>query len=209
MATQVTITKKQENKGARGILDLTSQLSQVLKQFEGLYNKALPETDGLTVETWMNLHGVKRFEKNGKKKGYTPALLMDGWHEGLKEEKQAFIFKRVAAKYTVPAVVAEEWGLKNYETAFRVFTKAEAEKIDGKPISRVIRKRIEENKWSVNTILKGLIQGRNYEKEEEKMLLSELEWEQIDKVYIVRMVKRADGTVQRLVEEIEKEEVTF
>lgn len=120
MSTQVTITKAQENKGARGILDLTSQLSQVLKQFDGLYTKQLPDCNGLTVEQWMSAHGVSRFEKNGKKKGYTPALLMDGWHEGMKnvEDKgtRAFVFRNVPAKYQPCAEDVERMGLRDMET---------------------------------------------------------------------------------------------
>lgn len=209
MKTQVTISKKQENKGAKGILDLTSTLGQVLKQFEGLYAKSLPDCDGLTVEGWMSAHGVKRFEKNGKKKGYTPALLMDGWHEGMKQDKVAYVFKNVAAKYFPHPEDVEKLGLPDFETACRVFTKEEAEKIDGKPISRYMLKAVPENKWSVNTILKGLKQGNNFEKENEKMMLSDLEWENLEEVYIVWYAKGENGEVSRIVTPINKDFVQF
>lgn len=213
MATQTTITKAQENKGAKGILDLTSQLSQVLKQFEGLYTKPLPECNGLTVEQWMGAHGVKRFEKNGKKKGYTPALLMDGWHEGMKnvdaKGTRAFVYKNVPAKYQPCTEDIERWGLKDFETAFRVFTKEEAEKVDGKPISRYMLTPIADNKWSVATIIKGLKQKNNFEKENEKNVLSDLDWENTEHVYIVRFDKNNDGNIVRRIIEVNKESVNF
>ena len=105
---QTKITVKQENKGKRGILDLTGQISQVLKQFEGIYTRKLPETDGLTVEDWMEAHGVPRFvTPKGVKKGYTPALINGGWREEMLEVNDSnkvmgnYIFKNVPAKYVM------------------------------------------------------------------------------------------------------------
>lgn len=211
--TQTTISKAQENKGARGILDMTSQLSQVLKQFEGLYTNKLPDCNGLTVEQWMSAHGVHRFEKNGKKKGYTPSLLMDGWHEGMKNAEakgvRASVYKNVPAKYQPCAEDIERWGLKDFETSFRVFTKEEAEKVDGKPIRRYMLTPVADNKWSVATILKGLRQKNNFEKENERNMMSELEWANIENVYIVRIEKGKDGNIVRRIIEVKKEAVTF
>lgn len=216
MKTQVTITKKQENKGAKGILDLTSTLGQVLKQFDGIYGKVLPDTDGLTVEGWMSAHGVKRFEKESKggnvtKKGYTPALLMDGWHEGMKQDKVAYVFKNVAAKYfpTPEECVELNLPVTDKEIGFRVFTKEEAEKIDGTPISRYMLKAVPETKWSVNTILKGLKQGDNFDKENDKAINSDLAWDELEEVYIVWYHKNAEGEVTRNLREIAKEFVKF
>lgn len=210
MATQITITKKQENKGAKGILDMTSQLSQVLKQFDGLYTKVLPECGSLTVEDWMSAHGVFRFQdKKGRKKGYTPALLMGGWHDGMKDGKKTYVFKNVAAKYQPSPEDVEAWGLKDHETFFRVFTKEEAMKIDGKPISRYMLVEIAENKWSVNTILKGLKQRNSFEKENDKKVESDLDWESLKEVYIVRYDKDSKGNIIRKIIKVKKELVTF
>lgn len=211
--TQNRISKKQENKGARGILDLTSTLGQTLRAFEGIYSKPLPECDGLTVEGWMSAHGVERFvTAKGVKKNYTPTLLMEGWHEGMKNGKQAYIFKNVAAKYGV-AESEEEIMSGDIKAQYRVFTKEEAEKIDGKPLSRYMLQPVAANKWSVGTILKGLKQGNNFQKEEEKMLLSEIEWEKIENVYVVMYEERIDAagrkeTVRKVVE-VNKAQVTF
>lgn len=206
--TQNTITKKQENKGRRGILDLTGQISQVLKQFEGIYTKKLPETGGLTVEGWMSAHGVERFvTPKGAKKGYTPALVMAGWHDEMKADKTAYVFKNVAAKFAIPCEEAGAWGYQAAKS-FRVFTKEEAEKEDGKPISRYMLVPVAPNKWSVDTILKGLIQGAEFEKHEEKMILSDCEWAKLEKVYIVRYDK-VDGQVVRRIIEVQKSAVEF
>ena len=215
MATQVTITKKQENKGAKGILDLTSTIGQVLKQFMGIYGKVLPDCDGLTVEAWMDAHGVHRFVgKNGKKGNYTPALLMEGWHEGMKVKSDdgkvmhSCVFKNVPAKIVVDDPNNPDG------VAYRVFTREEAEKIDGKPISRYMMTEIADNKWSVATILNGLKQGNNFSKENDKSVESDLNWESIEKVYIVKYdkVKNAQTgatEVLRKIVEVDKSRVTF
>lgn len=215
MATQVTISKKQENKGVRGILDLTSQIGQVLKQFSGIYDSELPECGGLTVEGWMEAHGVYRFvDKKGKKKGYTPTLLMDGWHFAMQTRNDegkvvtSSVFKNVPAKVVVDDPNAPEG------KAYRVFTKEEAEKVDGKPISRYMLVEIPENKWSVSTILRGLKQTTNFAKEDEKAAVSEMQWEQLEHVYIVKYVKAKNAetgeelTVRKVVE-VQKSKVIF
>lgn len=215
MKTQVTISKKQENKGARGILDLTSQLGQVLKQFTGIYDRTLPECDGLTVEGWMDAHGVHRFvAKNGSKKGYTPALLMEGWHFAMQSRNDegkvvaSRVFKNVPAKVVVSDPNDPEG------KAYRVFTKEEAEKVDGKPISRYMLVDIPENKWSVSTILRGLKQTANFAKENEKAATSEANWEELEHVYIVTYVQGKNAQTGkeeyiRKVVEVQKSQVIF
>lgn len=215
MKTQVTISKKQENKGVRGILDLTSQIGQVLKQFEGIYNQTLPDCDGLTVEGWMEAHGVHRFiAKNGRKKGYTPTLLMEGWHFAMQTRDDkgkvvtSSVFKNVPAKVVVTDPNDPEG------KAYRVFTKEEAEKEDGKPISRYMLVEIPENKWSVATILRGLKQSTNFAKENEKATTSEMTWEQLEHVYIVKYVKMKSAEtgkemMVRKVVEVSKDRVQF
>lgn len=81
--------------------------------------------------------------------------------------------------------------------------------MDGKPISRYMLTPIADNKWSVATILKGLKQKNNFEKENEKNVLSDLDWESLEHVYIVRFDKDTNGNVVRKVIEIKKELVQF
>lgn len=207
--TQVTITKKQENKGACGILDLTSTLGQVLKQFNGIEGKVLPDTDGLTVEGWMSCHGVERkLDKNGRKGAYTPANLMKGWHSEMKcqdsdgKVSSSCVFKNVPAKILVGEPNDPD------AKAYRVFTKEEAEKVGGKPISTYKLVTIASNKWSVRDILKGLRQSANYVKESEKASKKAAEWDAIDKVYIVLYTKTENG-IERKVKEVNKADVIF
>ena len=204
---QTTISKKQENKGMRAILDLTGQMSQVLKQFEGIYGSKLPETDGFTVESWMEAHGVPRFvTKSGAKKGYTPALINQGWREEMLAINDSnkvmgnYVFKNVAAKY----VIDEE----EKEKAYRVFTKEEAEKVDGKAISVYRLALVDPHKWSVATILKGLVQSRGYNKHAEKAQASEKTWADIEHVYIVK-TEQKDGKIVRKIIEVSKDRVQF
>ena len=68
---------------------------------------------------------------------------------------------------------------------------------------------IADNKWSVATILKGLKQKSNFEKENEKSVLSDLDWESLEHVYIVRFDKDTNGNVVRKVIEIKKDLVQF
>ena len=210
MKTQVTITKKQENKGARAILDLTSTMGQVLKQFMGIYNTKLPDCDGMTVEDWMDVHGVHRFVgKNGKKGNYTPALLMAGWHEGMQvmsadgKTVASCVFKNVPAKIMISEPGDPEG------VSYRVFTEEEAKKVDGKPISRYKLVQVADNRWSVSTILRGLKQTRSFEKENDKSVESELSWEAIEHVFIVRYEKNESGENVRKVVEVDKNNVVF
>lgn len=215
MASQTTITKKQENKGAKGILDLTGTLGQVLKQFMGIYGKTLPDTDGLTVEDWMDIHGVHRFvDKKGKKGNYTPALLMDGWHDAMKlkddqgKVMSSYVFRNVPAKVLMSDPSNPDG------RAYYVFTKEEAEKENGKHISRYMLTAIEDTRWDVRTILKGLKQSYNFKDESAKYEKQKTEWEELEHVYIVvyKKVKNAQTgatEVLRKVVEVDKTRVMF
>ena len=68
---------------------------------------------------------------------------------------------------------------------------------------------IADNRWSVATILKGLKQGNNFGKENDKSVESDLNWESLEHVYIVRFDKDKDGNVVRRVIEVNKELVQF
>lgn len=130
MATSTTtLNAKQINAGTREILGKTSQLTQVLRQFETLYSEKLASCDGLTVAAWMSAMGVERFtvtKKDGKvqKKGYTPGTIRKGWNTAMQtegEKGKMCVFKNIPAKYK-----------DEDDTVYRVFTPEEAAKIDGK-----------------------------------------------------------------------------
>ena len=196
---QTEITKKQENKAIRGIYDLTGQLSQVLKVFDGIYHRTLPDTNGLTVEDTMLHFGVPRFvTPKGVKKGYTPGLINAAWRNEmlLKSDDGKVlgncVFKNVAAKYMMV-------GDDDKKRAYRVYeSEAEALKEDGKPLSLYKLVQIDPCRWSVRAIMKGLKQSKEYDKESKKAESSATAWEDVKECWIVvtkgsvRVAKRID-----------------
>lgn len=205
MATSATtLNAKQINAGTREILGKTSQLTQVLRQFETLYSEKLASCDGLTVEAWMSAMGVERFtvtKQNGKvqKKGYTPGTIRKGWNDSMQtEEGKMCVFKNVPAKYK------DEEG-----TVYRVFTPEEAAKIDGKCVSRFMLSEIADDKWTVAIILRGLKQGRDFKKYNDRSVKSEMAWEEMENLCIIRVVEDENGKQSREIVEIEKDEVYF
>lgn len=205
MATSAsTLNAKQINAGTREIIAKTSQLTQVLRTFETLYTQKLPSCDGMTVEGFMSAMGVERFtttNKSGKvtKKGYTPGTIRKGWNDSMQtEEGKMCVFKNVPAKYK------SEDG-----TVYRVFTPEEAAKIDGKPVSRFMLSEIADDKWTVGIVLRGLKQGRDYKKYNDRSVESELEWEEKSELCIIRVVEDEEGNQTREIVEIEKDEVYF
>lgn len=204
MATSATtLNAKQINGGSREIISKTSQLTQVLRQFETLYSEKLASCDGLTVEAWMSAMGVERFtvtKQNGKvqKKGYTPGTIRKGWNDSMQtEEGKMCVFKNVPAKYK------DEDG-----TVYRVFTPEEAEKIDGKCVSRFMLSEIADDKWTIAIILRGLKQGRDYKKYNDKSVESDLAWKKMEDLCIIRIAEK-DGKEVREIVNIEKDEVYF
>lgn len=204
MATSVTLNAKQVNAGSREIINATSQLTQVLRTFETLYTQKLSSCEGMTVEAWMSAMGVERFtttNKKGKvtKKGYTPGTIRKGWNDSMQtEEGKMCVFKNVPAKYK------DEEG-----TVYRVFTPEEAAKIDGKCVSRFMLSKIADDKWTVAIILRGLKQGRDFKKYNDRSVKSKMAWEKMENLCIIRVVEDENGKQSREIVEIEKDEVYF
>lgn len=204
MATSVTLNAKQVNAGSREIINATSQLTQVLRTFETLYTQKLSSCEGMTVEAWMSAMGVERFtttNKNGKvtKKGYTPGTIRKGWNDSMQtEEGKMCVFKNVPAKYK------DEEG-----TVYCVFTPEEAAKIDGKCVSRFMLSEIADDKWTVAIILRGLKQGRDFKKYNDRSVKSKMAWEEMENLCIIRVVEDENGKQSHEIVEIEKDEVYF
>lgn len=204
MATSVTLNAKQVNAGSREIINATSQLTQVLRTFENLYTQKLSSCEGMTVEAWMSAMGVERFtttNKSGKvtKKGYTPGTIRKGWNTSMQTEAgKMCVFKNVPAKYK------DEDG-----TVYRVFTPEEAAKIDGKCVTRFMLSEIADDKWTVAIILRGLKQGRDYKKYNDRSVESELNWEELDELCVIRVVEDENGQEVRKIVNVNKDEVYF
>lgn len=204
MATNVTLNAKQINGGSREIISKTSQLTQVLRTFETLYTQKLPSCDGMTVEGFMSAMGVERFTTTNKKgqvtkKGYTPGTIRKGWNTSMQTEAgKMCVFKNMPAKYK------DEDG-----TVYRVFTPEEAAKIDGKCVTRFMLSEIADDKWTVAIILRGLKQGRDYKKYNDRSVESELNWEELDELCIIRVVEDENGQEVREIVNVNKDEVYF
>lgn len=205
MATSATtLNAKQINAGTREILGKTSQLTQVLRQFETLYSEKLASCDGLTVEAWMSAMGVERFTTTNKlgkvtKRDYTPGTIRKGWNTSMQTEAgKMCVFKNMPAKYK------DEDG-----TVYRVFTPEEAAKIDGKCVTRFMLSEIADDKWTVAIILRGLKQGRDYKKYNDRSVESELNWEELDELCIIRVVEDENGQEVREIVNVNKDEVYF
>lgn len=204
MATNVTLNAKQINGGSREIISKTSQLTQVLRTFETLYTQKLSSCEGMTVEAWMSAMGVERFTTTNKKgqvtkKGYTPGTIRKGWNTSMQTEAgKMCVFKNMPAKYK------DEDG-----TVYRVFTPEEAAKIDGKCVSRFMLSEIADDKWTVAIILRGLKQGRDYKKYNDRSVESELNWEELDELCIIRVVEDENGQEVREIVNVNKDEVYF
>lgn len=212
MTKQTTITRKQENKGWKALLDITGQLPQVLLQVSGKYNTVLEDTDGLTVESFLASYGVNRHTaKNGKKMGYTPAELAKGWHDGLSIKNEegktmgSMVFKNVPALY----IMAEDDDRK-----YRVYASKEAaEDPEGESINVYKRVQVDPCRWNWPTIRKGLTQSKYYDKESVKADKSVKAWEAVAECWIATYEEHEDEngkTVKvRKAVKVRKEDVIF
>ena len=192
------LSTSQVNNGVKAIISTTSQLTQVLRTFADLYDKELPNTEGLTTEAWMSAMGVERFVgKNGRKKGYTPGTIKAGWNPAmLTEAGNMQTFKNVRAKVKIGKEV------------FPVYTREEAVKLDGKPVSQYMLAEIADDKWSVAIVLKGIKQSRDYTTHNDRAVESALEFAGLDDLCIVRIAEK-DGKQVREIVAVNKNEVYF
>lgn len=211
MATK-EISAKIARKCEKAIVEMTSSLGQVLKQFEGIYSAKLPETDGMTVEDFMLWRGVERkVTASGVKKGYTPAAIFGAWDSRLKRSDKAAIFTYHSAYCEIDPNTCDEFGIdhENGECAILpVYTleNVQRESRNRRPIRRYLLREVKDNRWSVATILKGLRQSAEAEKEITRNNKLESEWENYDKVYII-FTSKNDGKEYSL--EVNKDDVKF
>lgn len=192
------LTNSQVNNGVKAIINTTSQLTQILRTFAEKYGEVLLNTEGLTLEEWMSAMGVERFvDKNGRKKGYTPGTIKAGWEPAmLTAEGKMCTFKNVRAKVKVGKEV------------FSVYTRTEAEKLDGAPVSRYMLTEIADDKWTVAIVLRGIKQSRNYTAHNDRAVVSESEFANLDDLCYVRIVQQGDKQVREIVA-VNKNEVYF
>lgn len=191
-------------KGAQSILAKTGTITQVLKQLKGTYSEKLWKSkdvpkncENMTVGEYFAAMGVQRFVSDkGKVGDITPGTLAAGWNAGLKNDDAMCVFRNVKGVYVDKA------GKKH-----NVYTAEEGARVDGKAISQYTLVSVAPTKWSINVILRGLMQGYTYEKEEKKMLDSQLDFANMEKVYIRK--EDADGHETLELIEVSKDDVKF
>lgn len=76
-------------------------------------------------------------------------------------------------------------------------------------ISRFMLSEIADDKWTVAIILRGLKQGRDFKKYNDRSVESEMAWEEMENLCIIRVVEDENGKQSREIVEIEKDEVYF
>lgn len=189
------LSQKAINKGIKQIVSLTGQISQVLKQFDGLYNTILKECEGLTVEAFMYELGVTReIAKNGTKKGYKLSAVKAAWASQMLINETMCIYKNVVAKFV------------DGENAYIVYPdKTTALGENPKPISKYKLVTVESDKWSVSTILKGLQQSQSIEKQIKKADESEVKIASFIHPVILKTAEKNGEKVTEAVELTEKQ----
>lgn len=202
------MTKAQEIKGAKNILELTGTLGQTLKVFMGIYGAKLPECEGFTTEAWMAAHGVHRPEKNGKKGNYTPASIRAGWHPSMSNGgsgcNEMQYFRNVKAVY-----VGLEGDMREKIYTLEEAKKALIDKRTAKHVTRYVRQSIGVSDWSAELILKGLMQSAHYEEHEKQEMDAAAEFEAAEAFYIVVDKKLSDNTWTREMKQIDRKLVRF
>lgn len=200
MATK-NLTAKQVAKGAKAINEATATLAQALKSFQGLYNLELAETDGIKCEEWMSFHGVERVRmSNGKLGGYTPASINAGWHDGMKEFGDDGKVKRSLLFASLPAYIEVRDESTGKVQHISVYSGTEIKKENPKPVRVYCLTDIKEHSWSVPVITRGLRQSKAFDKHNDKMIKSLLEYNQIEEFYVPveKKEKNAKGEVVRV-----------
>lgn len=91
---------------------------------------------------------------------------------------------------------------------FPVYTREEAAKLDGKPVSQYMLAEIADDKWTVAIVLKGIKQSRDYTTHNDRVVESALEYAGLDNLCIVRIVEQ-DGKQVRQIVAVDKNEVYF
>lgn len=196
------LTSIEVKKGAIEITKKCSALTQVLKQFEGMYNTPMESCPGMTVEEWMSSMGVERFvTKGGKKKGYTPGTLRGGWHKDmLSKDGNLCLFRMRKAKYK-----------EGKGAPMDVYTLKEAQKLGGKPIARYMLCEMGSDAlWTTRMVMRGLEQSHNYEKEFETHLELECEYEEaLGGELCVVILEEENGKLVRHIQKIDSKKVYF
>lgn len=181
-------------KGMREVLLKTRTLSQSLKVFGGIMNVTITagKTE-MTIREWFEACDVP-VGKNGR---LSPKAVLGAWK--MKDELgMPQVWRNCPVRLNTEDKTDNSTRIYCYN----------AEDKEYQPLSVFKLVTIEENKWSADVILKGLLQGAFKAHFEEKETKSRKEYEDVKKVY--RFNKRTEkGTVMNKAIESKKENCVF
>lgn len=183
-------------KGMREVLLQTRTLSQALKVFSGIMGLTIKANKTeMTIAQWFEACGVS-VGKNGR---INPKALMMAWR--MKDEQgMPQVYRNVPVR-----LQSEDKGDKS--TATRIYCYDSEEK-EYKPVSVFKRVMIEDNRWTADVILKGLLQGAFLSKMEEKAAKSIEAYDAIEHVY--RFSKQTEkGSVTNKAVAVKKDNCVF
>ena len=181
-------------KGMREILLQTRTLSQALKVFGGIMGVTIKAGKAeMTIKEWFESAGVE-VGKNGR---ISPKAILNAWK--MKDELGMLQVWR-----NVPVRLNTE---DKTDNSTRIYCYNSEEK-EYQPLSVFKLTVVEENKWSADVILKGLLQGAFKSHFEEREAKSRKAYEDVKSVY--RFNKRTEkGAVTNKAIECKKEDCVF
>lgn len=183
-------------KGMREVLLQTRTLSQALKVFNGLMGMTITANKiEMTIGQWFEACGVA-VGKNGR---ISPKQLLAAWK--IKDEQgMPQVYRNVPVR-----LMSEDKGDKSTATRIYIYDSEDSEYEPASVYKRVV---IEENRWTADVILRGLLQGAFMDKMEKKAEKSADDWKAVKKVY--RFSKQTQkGSVTNKAIECKKENCVF
>lgn len=188
------------NKAMRQVLNLTKTLSQVIKQFQGIM------TEEISVEM---RGGVVRTFTVGSLLAQCGVVLERG-RVTLSGIKNAWgMYDENGEMATVRSIPAKTMINEQYPEQRRVY-KYEVSETGEKwtPVSIKDKVAIDGNKWTIDIVLRGLLQAKFAAKFEKQIENSKAAWESLDKVYVFESRVNKGGETNKAVE-YNKEFVEF
>lgn len=211
-------SKAKEVAGAKEIRSKASTLPQVLKQLTGLGKERLAKCDNITVDQWFEAHGVDRVTEKGNKRPYTVGDVRKAWPETMlierRDEKTLKTIKALGYFKTTYLTYTPQKGQPGYghQKTYKVYTRESALSENPQPMFKYAVTEPKADKWSVDLLLRSLIQTNNIEDELAMQQKCELNYVEADELCI--FVERVEGTgeeakVVRDIVTIDKKNVKF
>ena len=171
-------------KVARAIAEKAKNLSQVIKQFSGIMGETVTievrqRTYTYTISEFMKAHGVEL--NRGK---LTVPAIIKAW--SIKDEEG-----KLAVVKNIPAMTMTNEQTPDEKRIYQWATTEEGGKWT--PVTVKGKVAVADGKWSVDTVLRGLIQSKYAEKFDKQIAKSLEAWSEVEKVYYFESRQNKDG----------------